>query len=454
MSKFYLYFVILISGGLIAFTACSESDNTVKNDDPDPNINSCEGCHTNYDALKELAEPDTTTGGGGHGCGGDAPHYEVYDQVYLGGDGYEEFKQTKHGQMECTACHNGVDNTDNKAEAHSGDFIASPSSRSEETCGTCHADVVANTKNSIHEQGWGQKRKVTVRYGLEGPHQFDQMPENLQHGYDQNCATCHATCAECHVMRPKAGGGGLADGHNFSKKPDMNDVCVTCHSSRGGHAYLGVAPGTKPDVHLTKLGFTCMNCHSKTDVHGDGKIHEQRYAIPGLPECSDCHGDVSGQNNYHAVHSETFSCYTCHSQPYNNCGSCHIGGEGARIPSYQDFKIAMNPIPDLKDYKLALVRRTLMAPDSWKEYGIDNLQNFSAFPTYNYTTPHNINKWTAVTEVADGKNCYENCHIIKDGDTLRNKQLYLFESDLLEWEVEANKNVVVDGKLPEGWEVE
>ena len=158
-------------------------------------------------------------------------------------------------------------------------------------------------------------------------------------------------------MRPPIGGGGLVSGHNFTKQPDMVSICVTCHVSRGGHAYLGVASGTKPDVHLTKLGFTCMDCHTGHELHGDGKPVQQRYEYTELPKCENCH--TKGDNNYHAVHFETFNCQVCHSQDYNNCASCHVHGDGARIPAYMDYKIAINPIPDVKpQFKFTLVRRT------------------------------------------------------------------------------------------------
>ncbi|MCX8010441.1 MAG: hypothetical protein N3A61_04760, partial [Ignavibacteria bacterium] len=111
----------------------------------------------------------------------------------------------------------------------------------------------------------------------------------------------------------------------------------------------------------------------------------------------------------------------------------------------------INPIPETKPYKFTLLRRSLMAPDSWKNYGVENLANFDVRPTYKYTTPHNIVKWTSRTQVAQGKACYDNCHIIKEGSTYRNKNLYLFNSDLENWEKNASKTVIVDGKLPASW---
>lgn len=412
-------------------------------------VASCEGCHINYAHLQQVYTPDTGAPAGG--CGGEAPHYEPYDRVFMGGEGYTAYKQSGHYQIGCVGCHKGTDNTADKNLAHSGDFVRHPSVFSEETCGGCHADIVNKFKTSLHH-GTGQKRKVAIRSGFNGPEDFDKLPEHQIEGYNANCATCHASCGECHIVRPVMGGGGLTEGHNFIKTPDMNSVCVTCHVSRGGHAYLGVASGTVPDVHLTQAGFRCISCHPADDLHGDGQEVEQRYAYSKLPECVDCHTGLETKNSYHYTHYTDFNCQVCHSQKYNNCGSCHIHGEGARIPSYMDFKIAVNPLPDLKPgFDFTLVRRTLAAPDNWEKYGIAQYANFDALPTYNYTSPHNILRWTDRTDVEAGQQCYYNCHIRNEGGNLVNANLYLFESDLLYWELGASSWIAVDGKLPESW---
>jgi len=409
----------------------------------------CEGCHTDYALLQKVYSPDTEAPAGG--CGGEAPHYEPYDRVYMGGDGYEAYKKSGHYKIGCVGCHNGKGNTGDKTIAHSGDFISHPSMFAEEKCNSCHESIVQNYKTSIHN-GTGQKRKVTIRSGLNGPEDFDKLPAHQIEGYNKNCATCHASCGNCHVVRPPIGGGGLALGHMFTKKPDMVGVCVTCHVSRGGHAYLGVASGTVPDVHLTQADFECVDCHSGDELHGNGEKVEQRYAYKELPVCTNCHSNLSAKNSYHSKHYNDFNCQVCHSQKYNNCGSCHVHGEGARVPSYMDFKIAANPIPSIKKgFTFTLVRRTLAAPDNWKEYGVDQYANFDAFPTYNYTSPHNILRWTDRTKVEPGESCSSNCHIRNENGELINSQLYLFEKDLLDWEIGATKWITVDGKLPSTW---
>jgi hypothetical protein len=75
--------------------------------------------------FKNRVHPDPPVSGGG-GCGGEAPHIEPYDRVFMGGSGYQDFKNDPHGKIPCTACHNGVDNTADKNVAHSGDFIKKP----------------------------------------------------------------------------------------------------------------------------------------------------------------------------------------------------------------------------------------------------------------------------------------------------------------------------------------
>lgn len=458
MKKLLLLLTIPI---LTLMIACSDDPDDNQNPDPvTKDVASCEGCHTNYTHLKEVYTPDPPVSGGG-GCGGETPHIEPYDRVFMGGSGYQDFKSDPHGKIPCTACHNGVDDTADKNVAHSGDFLKKPSKDAVNKCGTCHADVASKSVNNIH-QGWGQKSMVCLRAGLDNvPNGFDQLSQVMKDGYETNCGKCHATCGDCHINRPKAGGGGLYQGHAFFKTPNMVDHCTTCHTSRGGHAYFGVGVGTVPDVHLTKAGFKCMDCHNKHEIHGDGVMYDQRYKYPELPKCTNCHSNVSGSNQFHTAHLNTFSCNTCHSQDYNNCGSCHIGSEeGARIHSYQGYKIGMNPIKETKpQFEFTILRRSLMAPDSWQNYGIALLSNFNVKPTYKYTTPHNIIKITSRTGYKDSTGtwqtnttCFEGCHIIKQTDgTLKNKELYLFDEDCLDWEKPANTGIVVDGKLPSNW---
>ncbi|MCF8226302.1 MAG: hypothetical protein K9J30_10530 [Bacteroidales bacterium] len=420
-------------------------------------VASCVGCHTNQAHLEAVASDEEPPEIGG--CGGSAPYFPPYERVYMDEEGYKKFKEGYHN-IGCTSCHGGVNGTHEKDLAHSGDFLKHPSTKYATKCGACHGEIAENFTTSLHN-GTGQKRKVTMRMGLEGAHQFDELPPEMIDGYNSNCATCHGTCGNCHVNRPPIGGGGLANGHAFTKNPDMLNTCISCHTSRGGHAYLGVASGTDPDVHLDDYDFECIDCHNGMELHGNGdSTVTHRYAYSELPSCEsmNCHPDVAASNDYHTRHIGDFNCQVCHSQDYNNCASCHIHGEGARVPAYLDFKIARNPIPETKPgFKYALVRRTLSAPDSWKEYGVDEYLDFNAHPTFNFTTPHNILRITSRTDVGDG-NCTSKCHIWTDGDSIYNRNLYLFEDteiegmQLFDWDKEASADIFVnESDLPASW---
>jgi hypothetical protein len=103
--------ILALSVWVIAGCSEDEADN-----EPDiDTVASCEGCHTNYAHLQEVYTPDTVAPPGG--CGGEAPHYEPYDRVYMDGDGYESYKQSGHYNIGCVGCHNGIDNTSEKEKA-------------------------------------------------------------------------------------------------------------------------------------------------------------------------------------------------------------------------------------------------------------------------------------------------------------------------------------------------
>lgn len=440
-----LIFAILILAGI----SCTNYTIPDKGNEP-ISANSCEGCHIDYEILKADFKADTAPPVGG--CGGSAPYYEPYDRVFLGGDGFEAYKQSGHYAIGCTGCHDGVGNTGDKEVAHSGDFIAHPSMYYKEKCENCHDDITPGFTTSLHN-GTGQKRKVAMRAGKSGSSEFDDLPAHQIAGYNAKCATCHGTCGNCHVVRPPIAGGGLTQGHNFIKTPDWYNVCVSCHVSRGGHAFLGAE--AEPDLHRDELKYTCMDCHTGHELHGDGVPVEQRYAYTKLPECEDCHGaeaehPMNPDLNYHSTHADDFQCQVCHSQEYNNCGACHIKDGHAEYGPYMDYKIALNTLPDLKMGKFALVRRTLGHPDNWVGYGEDlAYSDFEVLPSYNYTTPHNILRRTKRTS-KEGS-CSSSCHIRNEGGVLINLENYLWLDSLETYEVDATGPYTVDGKLPAYW---
>ncbi len=123
-------------------------------------------------------------------------------------------------------------------------------------------------------------------------------------------------------------------------------------------------------------------------------------------------------------------------------------------PSYMDFKIGLNPAPDHRDYKYVTLRHIPIAKDTYASWNL-SLPEFTSMPTWKYTVPHNIRRWTVRTQADSGESCYENCHI--DGE--QNREYFLLQDSLeaqfpaFEYpgEIEANRSVVVDDALPADW---
>ena len=126
--------------------------------------------------------------------------------------------------------------------------------------------------------------------------------------------------------------------------------------------------------------------------------------------------------------------------------------------SYCAFEIGRNYLKDNERYKefdYITVRHVPIAPDTFKEWGISDLELFESQPTWKMAKPHNIQLWTAQTETPEGASCDASCH--NSNYYLREDDVYYYEkanydnetgesgygySDI-EREIEANKNVII-----------
>jgi len=355
----------------------------------------------------------------------------------------ESFLSTTHGKIKCEACHGGDPTSTDKAVAHQN-LNAAPSQTDELYCVGCHKGIVERYSVSLHKNQQGFFTRIENRLGYS-----IKDDENLMAHFNQECGVCHVTCGQCHVSRPLFVKGGFVNGHNFGK-PDRDNNCVACHGSRVGAEYLGQNEGYIADVHSKKTGGDkCTFCHNSAEMHGSGAEFDYRYLNTDMPRCENCHQSSSASNHYHQIHwssqfAATLSCQVCHSQPYKNCNGCHTGGSGISGSSYFKFKIAKNKFnleAADRNYDYVTVRHIPIAPDTYASWGIADLPNFNAEPTWKYTTPHNIQRWTAQTDTT-GTNglCFKKCHT--------SEEYYLTTRDLLDYEIEANLDIVMDDKLP------
>lgn len=354
------------------------------------------------------------------------------DRVYVA----SEFLSSTHGQLSCVSCHGGNNKTELTEEAKSiahnvsEGFIAHPSSDAQKYCGSCHSSFTSNFQNSLHFTQEGYFERFSVRAGGADL----RNDPNMKAGFDQDCGKCHATCGECHVIRPKSVNSGLNWAHQFRKTPDLNNNCTACHGSRVGEEYRGEhagekgwPSGIKADVHYNR-GIRCEFCHDANEMHGDGMQYTYRYIENSnlVPKCQDCHSYTSLQptdpsyNIYHETHSigtgSKLGCQVCHSQPYKSCNGCHAKGTaqtgGITGSSYPSLKIGQNYLRSAdRDYDYVLVRHIPVSPDTYMNWnGSYTLTTFEAEPTWKYTTPHNIQRWTTQTDTTGAAWCGESCH--------------------------------------------
>ncbi len=435
---------------------------------------------------------------------------DPYEYVYLGSEKENYFLENDpvHYNVGCVSCHGGKptviaestkkdDRIKAMDDAHSN-MVTDPSETPDLTCGNCHSEITAHNENSMHTQLWGEQFKIAQR--LNGTELIESCPADAQAKFNGECMSCHTTCGQCHISRPNTVHAGLLDKHVFQKTPDMANNCTACHGSRIGKDFYGELEGNLPDVHFTSKDHNdCLTCHNE-DFHGDGtealNPPQSRYEVNNIPKCEDCHQQDSDDNLYHQQHwangdpsdGADVSCFVCHSQPYVSCDGCHTQGQWkqgyAEVDTdihegdngyyieYPDFKIGVNPsylnensefAPSLKVHyidKWVLLRHIPISDETYDNWGVTQ-EHFNILETWEYTSPHNIQRWTNQTK-SDSVNytqytsetCGAKCHahgigFDDDGDFIANQSLevnmekYLIPNNVITDDSLANTHVMV-----------
>jgi len=157
-----------------------------------------------------------------------------------------------------------------RAAVDSTDFVG------QETCATCHADVVKKFGTNPHS-----------RLALEHA------------GKGVTCESCHGP-GKAHVE----GGGDVTKIKRFDKlgTKQIDETCLGCHA--GAHPNFDRSPHAKADV-------SCLGCH---DVHNsETPEHLLKAEQPKL--CFQCHTDQKASFNmpfHHPVNEGAVSCSDCH----------------------------------------------------------------------------------------------------------------------------------------------
>jgi hypothetical protein len=349
---------------------------------------------------------------------------EAWEKVYVSD---AAFAESVHGKLTCIGCHHGNNGAEDKDAAHVS-MVPDPS---EETCSICHDGIAETDATGLHATVGGMRTALVDRGGSMADGSV------LATAFDNHCAGCHTTCGQCHVSRPTTLGGGLLAGHTFKAVPSMTNNCSGCHGARIAAEYFGQNEGVPGDVHWTKNGMTCYDCHQEDELHGEGQTAAGRYHQTDAPSCTECHADIADANTQHSLHIGKLACQVCHSVDYKSCYNCHVDLDANGTPyfttdaSEMTFMIGHNPNPsgDIP-WEYVVVRHVPVTPETFSSYGDDLLPDFNDVPTWKYATPHNIQ-----LDTPQNASC-ANCH--------GNEDIFLSTADVSPAEMSANEDVIAE----------
>jgi len=215
-----------------------------------------------------------------------------------------------------------------KAAADATDFVG------QETCATCHADVVKKFGTNPHSQ-------LALEHAGKGV----------------TCESCHGP-GKAHVE----GGGDITKIRRFDKlsAKEASATCLGCHA--GAHPNFDRSPHAKANVsclgchsvhdsetpeHLliAEQPKLCFKCHSDQKAAFDMPFHHP--VNEGAVSCSDCHDPhgTFGNNNLKSTADQNAVCTKCHAEtrgPFvyehaavkaEGCVGCHTphGSQNARL---------------------------------------------------------------------------------------------------------------------------
>ena len=322
----------------------------------------CVGCHTKPKVLERMLVNKQVDLG-------ERPVSERVSQLQV-----KLNTMGSHGELECGDCHAPL------ADGHTGWHPAvqlDPTADGGNVCADCHGEeMVTNFRHSLHYTVNGIAKGLTERLAQTPNAQalFEEMHTDTGEG----CAACHASCGQCHVSQPNYAGGGLLNNHQFQKEPQPEKTCETCH-------YENAETHKEVDVHVTKYGMSCLDCHTDTvEFHGRNinDIPQGRYFGDGPKvskigpfeqtqkqevvqvKCEDCHQDkvtdhtelLSGKKAL-VNHNDSLKCTACHTQPYTNCFGCHEDAPES-VGTWEQLKRvakgALGQIGDDENIKLGL----------------------------------------------------------------------------------------------------
>lgn len=257
----------------------------------------------------------------------------------------------------CTPCHGGDPYAHKENKAHKGmTLVPGNLSSINKTCGTtnCHSSIAQRVNNSLMTSMSGV---ISVNKFMFGESESLDVHEHvkdlgLDHAADVHlrhlCASCHLGNEKTHpapISEKSRGGGCVACHLDYHKPEDLtegqkfhpainlkvtNDHCFGCHSRSGRistnyegwhetrldkNEYAGkdgyrllqdgrIFKKAPSDVHHA-LGLECIDCHSSTEIMGDGQKYFHAEEAVKI-RCEDCHFETPhASGNYNDLSDES-----------------------------------------------------------------------------------------------------------------------------------------------------
>lgn len=215
----------------------------------------------------------------------------------------EQYKTSIHasikkGDMEsagCTDCHG-----DHMIDSPDDPTSSTKRARLIETCGKCHADVVAKFKKSKHGvELMKNNEKAPTCSDCHGEHSIKSAL--LSDGASKlvmadKCLDCHKEGKIPH--KNFKGEEELITGYknsvHYQALVDGNETAPTCSDCHGAHE-MELAENPDSKISKKNIATTCgqSECHGKQFTNFEGSIHEKGVTAgnPDAPTCNNCHGN-------------------------------------------------------------------------------------------------------------------------------------------------------------------
>ncbi|MBI9071597.1 MAG: T9SS type A sorting domain-containing protein [Melioribacteraceae bacterium] len=196
---------------------------------------------------------------------------------------------------------------------------------------------------------------------------------------EMGCVECHApTDANGDIVVSADYEPGCIDCHATKTDFSVNqETCLSCHGRQSAEVSMGLS-----NVHMA-ADMKCWDCHSSTDIHGDGNEYESMLADGAMTaDCESCHIDgntdfpnapAPKHNGTITMHLDKVHCLSCHAETVITCYNCHLESQVEHHvkrakTKLKDFMILVNREKDGKVYPASFQSATYQG-NAWIAMG-------------------------------------------------------------------------------------